>query len=118
MALDFEDKDRRGVVLDRHPILVPKITALPHGVRPPSLGRGDEILCVRDQHQGGLARRETQCLDPSVDLRSVDSLFGAKETTSSAEDHERRKHLGKIKNSHSPARPPVPSRNVIKQLPS
>ena len=76
------------------------------------------MLYVRDQHQRGLEKRETECLDPSVDLRSVDSLFGAKETTSSAEDHERRKHLGEIKNSHSPARPPVPSRNVIEQLPS
>ena len=48
--------------------------------------------------RGGLARRETY---PSVDLRSGDSLFGARETASSPEDHGRRKHVGEIKNSHN-----------------
>ena len=35
MALDFEDRDCRGVKLDRIEILVPKVTALRHGVCPP-----------------------------------------------------------------------------------
>ena len=55
--LDFENQDRCGVVLNRIPILVPKVTALTHRVRPPSLGRGHVMLSVGDQHQKGFARK-------------------------------------------------------------
>ena len=34
------------MMLDRTPILVPKVTALTHRVRPPSLGRGHAVFIV------------------------------------------------------------------------
>ena len=114
------------MVLDGLPILVPKITALTHGVSPPSLGGGHEILIVRDQHEGGPLRRVTERLDPGVDLRSGDSVFGSRETASSSEDQRRRKHIGEVMHSDAQPqrrstrslekRPPVLSRNKIRQL--
>ena len=63
----------------------------------------------------GLARRKTKCLDPGVCLRSADCLFGARETTSSTENHGRREHIGEIKNSHS--RPTSPKHGVARERP-
>ena len=37
-----------------HPVLVPRIAAWPHGVRPSSLRRGHEVLSVGKQNQGVL----------------------------------------------------------------
>ena len=79
VALDLKDKDRSRVVLNGHPILIPRIVALPHGVRPPFLGRGHKIFSVGDQNQRGLAEREAGRLDPGVNTKGW------------------RKHIGKIK---------------------
>ena len=55
MALDFENRDSRGVILDRVPVLVPNCTPLTHSMRPPFLGRGHEIL-RSDINTGGVLR--------------------------------------------------------------
>ena len=54
----------------------------------------------------GLAWRVTEHLDPNVNLRSGDSLCGARETASSSKDQGRRKHMDEVKHSHAPTTTP------------
>ena len=56
------------MALNNHPVLVPQIDAWPREARPPSLGRGHEVLIVGKRNRGGLAWREAELLYPDVNL--------------------------------------------------
>ena len=119
VSFHLHDKDCRSLVLNSHPVLVPQIAARARQVRPPSLGRGHGVLIVGNQNQGDLAWRKAGRLYHGVDLGTGDGLLGARETASSAENQRRCEHIGEIEDGHSqPQRqgPPVPSRNMIRQL--
>ena len=87
-------KDRRRLELENHPHWCHISLHCPTGCALP-------FWAVDTKHSLSVGR-----LDPGVDLRSGDSLLGARETTSSAENRGRCKHIGEIKNSHTPATTP------------
>ena len=105
MALDFENRDCRGVKLDRVPILVPKV------VCPPSLGRGHEVF---------IARGSCAASDGTPGSRRIAQIWPLPKTKDGANTS--------VKSSTGTPRPhrqitvslekgpPVPSRNTIKQL--
>ena len=115
-AFDLHDEDCRSVVLNSHPLLVPKITALLHGVCPP-LWAVDTKYSLSEIGTKGVLRGLTDLgtvrlgpVRPPPLPKTKDGVNTSVKSSTATPQPQRRSTGSREKG------PPVQSRNMIRQL--